>query len=101
MVLPYVVEYNAKDFQEAYLDIAEAFGIKVNELTEQEAITALVEDLKELNQRLGVKAKLRDFGVAEDLLLELGQAACDHEDMRNNPKEPTAEEMRMILEKVF
>jgi len=101
LVLPYVVEYNSRDFQEAYLDIAEAFGIKVNELTEQESITALVEDLKELNQRLGVKAKLRDFGVEEDLLLELGQAACDHEDMRNNPKEPTAEDMKGILEKIF
>jgi alcohol dehydrogenase len=101
LVLPHVVEYNASDFQEGYLDIAEAFGIKINELTEEETITALVEDLKDLNQKLGVKAKLRDFGVEEELLLELGQAACEYGDMRNNPKEPTAEEMKEILEKIF
>ncbi|TDX46764.1 iron-containing alcohol dehydrogenase family protein [Orenia marismortui] len=101
MVLPYVVEYNSMIVEDRYIDIAEAWGIKIKELAEEEIINALVEELKAINKKFNIKPKLRDFNVEKDELLELARLACSHGDMENNPQEPELEKVKAILAKVF
>lgn len=98
ILLPYVIQYNAKNSLQRYADIAKAIGI--TESDPVKAVEKLVEFIKDLNRRVGISVTLSETGIDEDKFL----AAVDETSLNaltdpctgTNPRQPVAEEIKQI-----
>lgn len=65
MYLPYVIQYNKADATalKRYGEIGKSIGL---EGTDEEITAELVEKIKELSTKFGIKLNLKDFGIIED-----------------------------------
>ncbi len=65
MYLPYVIQYNQKDATalKRYGDIGRALGL---EGSDEELAAQLVDKIKELSTKFGIKLSLKEFGIKED-----------------------------------
>lgn len=98
ILLPYVIEYNAKTAADRYAKIARAIGIA--EQDDQQALKKLVAAIKDLNHRLGVPLTLAEAGVPEEkffaTLPETSKNALEDPCTGCNPRTPTAEDIQQI-----
>ena len=103
MLLPYVVQYNAKNALARYADIARAVGI--NDSDPSEAVKKLVEFIKDLNRRVGIPVSLSEYNVPEDeffaVIDETSQNALNDPCTGTNPRRPVAEEIKQIYTAAF
>lgn len=77
VMLPAVLEWNAKNFSDQQIPIANAIGRP--ELSASEAVKALVSGL-------GLPVTLKEVGVKEDQLHEIAQRAFEHPVVQKNPR---------------
>ena len=87
ILLPHVMQYNAEYTGEKFRDIARAMGVKVENLTREEARKAAVDAVFALNRDVGIPSHLRDVGVRKDDIPALAQAAFDDVCTGGNPRE--------------
>lgn len=87
ILLPHVMQYNAEYTGEKFRDIARAMGVKVENLTLEEARKAAVDAVFALNRDVGIPSHLRDVGVRKDDIPALAQAAFDDVCTGGNPRE--------------
>ena len=87
ILLPHVMQYNAEFTGEKFRDIARAMGVKVENLTLEEARKAAVDAVFGLNRDVGIPLHLRDVGVRKDDIPALAQAAFDDVCTGGNPRE--------------
>ena len=87
ILLPHVMQYNAEFTGEKFRDIARAMGVKVENLTLEEARKAAVDAVFALNRDVGIPLHLRDVGVRKDDISALAQAAFDDVCTGGNPRE--------------
>lgn len=64
IILPYSIEYNAREAMERYADIARAIGIEAK--TNSDAVEKLVEAIRKLKRELGEPASLKETGISLD-----------------------------------
>lgn len=103
LLLPYVLEYNAKS-QAApkYRIIAKAMGVKNTEtMSEQEAVDAAIKAVKDLSLSINIPQKLHELGVKEGDLHTLSIAAFNDVCTGGNPRQTSPEEILEIYKKAF
>jgi alcohol dehydrogenase class IV len=97
--LPYVIEFNAKNVEKRFADVASAVGIKAG--GDAEAVTKLREKIEACNAEFGIPKTLKDFGIAEDefkvkvadiAVLAVGDACTGA-----NPRRVSPAEMERLL----
>lgn len=103
ILLPYVIEYNAKEALDRYVDIARAVGIL--ETDKIKAVALLVDSLKEMNKRLGIAISLREANIPEDkffaVIDETAENALNDPCTGSNPRTPSQEDIRTIYACAF
>lgn len=62
--LPYVIQFNRKECEGRYADIAKALKLSGN--TDAELTDALIEKINELNKKLSIPSSMKEYGVEED-----------------------------------
>ena len=62
--LPYVIQYNRKECEGRYANIAKALGLSGN--TDKELTDALIDKINELNKELNIPSSMKEYGVTED-----------------------------------
>ncbi|MBJ3592364.1 lactaldehyde reductase [Salmonella enterica subsp. enterica serovar Saintpaul] len=87
ILLPHVMQYNAEYTGEKFRDIARVMGVKVENLTLEEACKAAVDAVFALNRDVGIPSHLRDVGVRKDDIPALAKAAFDDVCTGGNPRE--------------
>ena len=93
ILLPTVMEYNAKATGEKYRDIAKAMGVEgVDEMSLDDARKAAVAAVKQLSEDVGIPKDLKNIVKEEDLDF-LAQSAMDDACRPGNPKDPTKEDI--------
>lgn len=93
--LPYGMEFNVPACEEKFRRIARTLELK------EENGAAVVQWLKELNEKLGIPGKLRDIGVKEehiDTLADLAFADFAHP---NNPVPVSRDDFKHLYTKAF
>jgi alcohol dehydrogenase class IV len=90
LALPPALRFNEALAPEAVARFAEAIGAAGDP-------AAKVEELA----RLGRFERLRDFGVPEDDLHEVAEAAAARGGNRNNPRAATADEIEVLLRSIW
>ncbi len=93
ILLPHVMRYNAEFTGEKYRDIACVMGVKVEDMSLEEARNAAVDAVFALNRDVGIPPHLRDVGVRKEDIPALAQAALDDVCTGGNPREATLEDI--------
>ena len=105
MLLPLVIDWNARHAPHAlprYLKCAAIMGIPVR--TQEQALKALIDGIREINHRFGIPATLRELGIAltdfESLRQPLISAALADGCTASNPCQPGAADVDRLLTQI-
>ncbi len=103
LLLPYVLEYNAESqAKPKFKAIAKAMGVKhTKKMTDDEAVKAAVDAIRELSVSIGIPQKLSEIGVKEEDLQALSAAAFNDVCTGGNPRPTSPEEILEIYKKAF
>ena len=100
ILLPYVIEYNARAVPERMADIARALGLAG--ATSHQLTNSLVEAIKELNKKLGIKQSYCENGVSEENFLKVADFIAENATADpctgSNPRATDTAAMRKILD---
>lgn len=90
VLLPHVMAFNAPADLVKYARIAELMGEPVEGLSPREAAEASVDAARSMAADLGMDLRLRDFGIPEDAIETMAEAAMKVTRlMNNNPRKVT------------
>ena len=99
IMLPYVIQYNAKVCPERFADIARVMGLPGR--TDAQLINSLVDAIRTLNVKLNIPNSYKEYGVSEDKFKETADFIAEHavEDpcTGSNPRETDVENMKKVL----
>lgn len=99
ILLPSVIQYNAKVCADRYATIARMLGLTGN--TDKQLTDALIDSIKELNKKLGIAQTYKENGVSEVLFKqhidEIAANAVLDPCTGSNPRKIDAEGMKKVL----
>lgn len=103
MLLPHVTRFNLDHIQDRMAVIAREIGVVSNrEASAAEAAEALISQIEEWTKRLNIPQNLKEFGIKEDDVTELAEAASKVTRLlNNNPKELSVSDMEDIYRKLL
>ena len=103
ILLPYVIEYNSKVCADRFADIARMLKLSGN--TDAELTAALVNKVKELNVKLGIKQTYKENGVTEDHFKQkcddIAKNSVADPCTGSNPRETDFANMKKVLEAAY
>lgn len=88
--LPYGLAFNASCAEEKFVRMAQVLPIA------QKNAAGVIEWVRELNQQIGIPAKLREVGVREEHLETLAQLALEDFAHPNNPQPVSLDDFRKL-----
>ncbi len=101
-LLRWVMEYNLEGCEEKFVPIAKAMGVYGSGMSPCDAAEAALRAMIELGERIGVKTRLREFGIPKEAASEMAAAALKEERlMSNNPRPLDYESVKKIYEKAW
>ncbi len=98
--LPHVMNYNAPEALDRMKDIALAMGLDVSDKTPQEAAELAVRAVKDLSKDLNIPT-LEALGVSREQFDRLADDALKEISTLFNPRQPTKDDVKNILEQAF
>ena len=97
VLLPYVQEYNAQVVPGKLKEVAEAMGIDVSEMNDEQGAQAAISAIKELSKDIDIPQGLTSLEVKEDDIKVLAENALKDACGFTNPKQATLEEIMTIF----
>jgi alcohol dehydrogenase len=98
-ILPWVMEFNLIAAPKKYIEIAKAFGERINRLSEIDAARLSVKAVKALLDDVGISYKLSSYGVPREEFPALAKATVGAVRLiSNNPRSVTEQDVIGILE---
>ena len=99
ILLPYVLEFNGEDCPELFYNMAKALELK--EVTHENAVSKVVEAVRDLSKRVGIPKSIKDIGTKEEDLTRLAHMALNDVCTPGNPREVTEEDILRLYKKAF
>ncbi|MFW6361961.1 MAG: iron-containing alcohol dehydrogenase [Spirochaetota bacterium] len=99
--LPVVMKYNLDDAKQHYALIPPYFGINTFDMDARKAAEVAVEQIKQLNQRIGIPASLKEVGVKSEAFDEITEKAFLDPCHATNIKACTKDDLRALLESAW
>ncbi|HEX2946285.1 MAG TPA: iron-containing alcohol dehydrogenase [Clostridia bacterium] len=100
ILLPYVIKYNSKVCMARYARIARRLGLKGE--SDKQLTDALIEEINNLNTRLGIAKTLKEYGVKEETFISLvdfiAENAFNDPCTGSNPRQTSASDLKKVLE---
>lgn len=101
LLLPYVLEWNGKVCPERYRDMGEAFGLDMKNLSDEEAVTKVVDAVRSLALRLNIPQRIREIGGKEKDINLLAEKALADPCTGGNPRDVSLEDLKELFKKAF
>lgn len=98
IMLPEVMRFNHLSNAKKFARIAEIFGEDVSGLSAEQAALLSVDAISKLRADVGISAKLSNFGVTPERLDEVVEEALQSGNVPVNPRQPTHDDMRALLQ---
>ena len=86
ILLPHTMRYNAEACPDRLALIADAMGVDIFGMTDEEAALAAADGVESLRRSLGLPARLRDVGVPEEGLELIASATLHDRALATNPR---------------
>lgn len=102
LLLPYVMDYCKEETTGEFLEIADIMGLPVEDREKSSVASDVVGYLHELNRKLSIPKNISEFGVQEEDLERLAEAAKSRERLlKNYPLELSVSKIRDIYKKAL
>lgn len=101
LFLPYVLEWNGEVVKSRFRDMAKAFGLHVDERSDEVCVSLVVNAVRELETRLGVPQHLNELGVKKEDFEVMAEKALRDPCTGGNPREVTKEDIIMLMERAY
>lgn len=101
--LPYVIEFNRKNCEDRYADIAKSVGL--TGVNNKELTDKLIEKINSFNTLLSIPKTLKEFGINEDEFKEkvskIAELAIEDACTGSNPRPIAQQEMEKLLSCIY
>lgn len=101
VILPYVIEYNSNVCYDKLKEIAKAMNLEVDNLSDEEVASNIVNSIKEMNKKLGIPSSLKELNVSLKDIDWLANAAYNDICLGGNSKEASVEDIKKIYERIY
>lgn len=103
IMLPWVMEANLESCLKKYRDIAQAMGVPVDHVSEEEGAILAIKKVRALAKELGIHETLADCGLSEEKIDETGLVDLAMSDMMmlSNPRQLSHDEVRDLYIKAL
>lgn len=101
ILLPEVMKFNLSGNLDKFIEIAEIFGERTDNLSKREAAELSVKAIRQLNKDVGINLTLSDYGVEEQDLDMIVEEAMLSGNVPVNPVKPTLEDLKNICRAVM
>lgn len=101
LLLPHVLKFNGSVCPGLFRNMGNAFGLNMNNLSDEDAVSTVVNAISELSRRLGIPQTLREIGIPEEMLPQLAEQAINDACTPGNPREVTVEDIIKIYESAY
>ena len=101
VILPYVIEYNSNVCYDKLKEIAKAMNLEVDNLSNEEVASSIVNSIKEMNKKLGIPSNLKELNVSLKDMDWLANAAYNDICLSGNLKESSVEDIKKIYERIY
>lgn len=101
ILLPHVLKFNGQVCPELFRNMGKAFGLDMENLSDEEVINKVVEAVSELSGKLNIPKNLREVGIPEDKLRNLAEQAINDPCTPGNPREVTVEDILSIYKEAY
>ena len=101
-LLRWVLEYSLEGCEEKFIPIAKAMGVYADRMSACDSANAALKAIVELGEKIGVKTRLREFGIPKEASAEMAEAALKEVRlMSNNPRPLDFEAVKKIYENAW
>ena len=101
-LLRWVMEYSLEGCEDKFIPIAKAMGVYTDGMSACDAAKAALQGIVELGERIGVKTRLREFGIPKEAAAEMAEAALKEVRlMSNNPRPLDFDAVKKIYENAW
>ena len=101
-LLRWVMEYNLEGCEEKFVPVADAMGVLKPGMSAKNAAAAALSAMIELGEEVGVKTRMRDFGIPKDAAASMASAAMKEVRLiSNNPRKLDEDAVRAIYERAW
>lgn len=101
ILLPTVLKFNGQVCPELFKNMGMAFGLSMENLSDEDTVNAVVEAVKDLSRRLEIPEGLKAIGVPFDMIPALAHQAIDDVCTAGNPREVTEEDLIELYKEAF
>lgn len=101
LLLPYILEYNGEVCPDRFRDMGKEFGLKMEGLSDKEAVSCVVDAIRALAIRLNIPQHISEIGGKEEDIPTLAQKALEDPCTGGNPRETTYEDFVELYRKAF
>ena len=101
VLLPHVLKFNGKVCPELFRNMGKAFGLKMENTTDEEAVEKVVNAVSELSEKIGIQKNLKELGIPEEMFKELANQAIEDLCTSGNPREVTVEDIVNIYKEAY
>lgn len=101
LLLPHVLKFNGKVCPELYRNMGRAFGLSIENLSDEDVINAVVNAVTELSIKLDIPQTLREIGVPKEMIPQLANQAINDACTPGNPRNVTVDDIISIYEEAY
>ena len=101
LLLPHVMKFNGEVCPELFRNMGKAFGLEMDNISDQEAVNRVVEAISNLSRKLGIPQTLREIGIPEEMIPTLAKQAINDVCTPGNPRDVTVEDIINIYKEAY
>jgi lactaldehyde reductase len=101
LLLPYILEYNGEVCPDRFRDMGKEFGLKMEGLSDKEAVACVVDAIRALAIRLNIPQHISEIGGKEEDIPTLAQKALEDPCTGGNPRETSLEQFEELFKIAF
>ena len=101
LLLPHVMKFNGQVCPELFRNMGKAFGLNMDNLTDEEAVDKVVESIKELLVKLGLPQSLQELGIPREMIPQLASQAINDVCTAGNPRMVTENDIMNLYYEAY
>lgn len=101
VLLPHVLKFNGKVCPELFRNMGKAFGLSMENTTDEEAVEKVVKAVSELSEKINIPKNLKELGIPEEMFPQLANQAIDDLCTSGNPRDVTVEDIINIYKEAY
>ena len=101
LLLPYIMEWNGEVCPDRFRDMGRVMGLSVDHVSDEEAVSIVVDAVRKLAINLNIPQHIRDIGGKEEDIDKLASKALLDPCTGGNPREVSHEDFVYLFKKCF